>query len=499
MKKILSLILLLYLIQFQTNAQDSFVVKTSGPNLLNLPQDFVFTPNGNMLFIFTSIPQEGTYYENEIRELNPAGEIVNTSTFSHSTLDAVQYLHCLIVEDTLYVFGKGHRTIGGNTHLPFLLMHKFDLQLNLIRMHEFWLEQISPSNILHGRVKYNNENFHYICGFGSIGNLRPFHAEISKQGELIKFNIEGETGKTLLPYDFTIKDDGRFQTYSLAVGYTSPYLICGFICNYNQDFQIENYFQLPSKFGFFHTHEAINDSTYYLSAEWIESPSPVTTFRAGIFKIKNDTTIVDEFLYTTSPDTSACPAYYHSIEVLPDGNLIFCFIGNLSAQFYPQPEPAQINLMKLTPGFEVIWHRYIGEPGTKYDPYVMRTTDADEIVIFGAYSISTTPPSNEMQALFIKTTSEGIITRTHDEPSGVRSTQAIVYPNPARDFVQIEFSMAYSQATFSLLDISGKTVFEKQLTTNKQSLDISGIPAGTYIYRVFNNNGLDEKGKLMVE
>jgi len=499
MKKILSLILLLYLMHFQTKAQDGFIVKESGPNLLNLPQDFVISPNGNMLFIFTSVPQNGYLNVNEIRELNPFGEIINNFSFSDSTLDDVQYTYCLIVEDTLYVFGKGYRNIGGNSYLPFLLMHKFDLQLNSISMHEFWLEQLSPNMIFHGRVKYINENFHYISGFGAIGNLRPFHAEISRQGELINFNIEGEAGKTLLPYDFTIKEDGGYQTYSLAVGYTSTYLICGFICNYNRDFQIENYFQLPSDLGFFHTYKAINDSTYYLAAEWLEFPSPVTSFRAGILKIKNDTTIVDEFLYSTYPDTSACPAYYHSIEVLPDGNLIFCFVGNLSAQFYPQQQPAQINLMKLTPDFEVIWHRYIGEPDTKYDPYVMRTTESGEIVILGAYSHA--PPGNafEMQALFIKTNSEGIITGTNDEPSGVRSTQAIVYPNPARDFVQIEYSMAYTQATFSLLDISGKTVFEQQLTANKQSLDISGIPAGTYIYRVYNQKGLDESGKLMVE
>jgi len=498
MKNLFLIFTLLCLTHLQTKAQNGFIVKESGPNSTNLPQDFAIKPNGNILFMFTSISQGTSLNVNEIHELNPSGEIVNIYTFSDSTYDFIEYTQCLIVDDTLYVFGMGYRIIGGNTNLPFLYMRKLDLQLNLISMHDIWLEQISPSTIHHGRIKYINESFHYICGFGPLGNLRTFHAEISKQGEPIIFNIEGEAGKTLLPYDFSFKDDGGFQTYSLAAGYIGPYEMCGFICSYNQDFQIEYYFELPYLFTLFFNYEKENDSIYYLSGQWIDqNASP--PWHTGILKMINDTVVVDEFIYLTYPDTTACPAYYNSIEVLPDGNLIFCFIDNVVNNFYPQSEPAQINLMKLTPDFEVIWHRYIGEPGTKYDPYVMRTTESGEIVILGAYSHA--PPGNafEMQALFIKTNSEGIITGTNDELPGVRSTQAIVYPNPARNFVQVEYSMAFTQTTFSLLDISGKTVFEKQLAANKQSLDISGIPAGTYIYRVYNQKGLDESGKLMVE
>ncbi len=500
MKKYFSLIALMCCIYSVLSAQESFVVKASGPNELNLPVDMVITPDDNIFFLFSSMPtNSSTVYTNKIVELNPSGEIVNTFTYADTAHDYVRYYYSLLEDDTLYVFGFGYRPIGQNTLQIFLLTQTFDLQLNLIITNRVYLEQLYPNSALNGRIKYIDGNFHCIsCFSGSNIGFRAFHAEVSKQGEIINFNIAGEIGKTLVPTDFIRDSCGGFQVYSGSAGYVAPYIMSGLLTKHNKDFQIESFSPLPSNFYNFYTREAANDSIFYLAGEWFDLNSAIF-WRAGLLKMENDTTVLDEFLYTTYPDSATCPAYFNSIEILPDGNIIFCFTSNVLNNFYPQDQAAQINLMKLTPDLEVIWHRYIGEPDTKYDAYTMRTTDLDEIVILGAYSHA--PPGNtfEMQALFIKTNSEGIITGTNDGPSGVRSTEAIVYPNPARDFVQIEFSMAYTQATFSLLDISGKTVFEKQLTTNKQSLDVSGIPAGSYIYRIFNNNGLNEKGKLLVE
>ena len=59
--------------------------------------------------------------------------------------------------------------------------------------------------------------------------------------------------------------------------------------------------------------------------------------------------------------------------------------------------------------------------------------------------------------------------------------------------------MLYKKATFRLMDISRKLVLEKQLTANRQSINILAIPAGTYVYRIFNEKGLDERGKVVVE
>ncbi len=129
----------------------------------------------------------------------------------------------------------------------------------------------------------------------------------------------------------------------------------------------------------------------------------------------------------------------------------------------------------------------------------MRTTDTDEIVILGTYSLAPFVNSDDMQALFIKTNSEGIITGINQDLPGAKSTEALLYPNPARDVVAIEFSMAYAAANLEILNISGQRIFTTQLTANRQKIDISGIAPGTYVYRIYNKQGLDESGKLVVE
>jgi hypothetical protein len=48
------------------------------------------------------------------------------------------------------------------------------------------------------------------------------------------------------------------------------------------------------------------------------------------------------------------------------------------------------------------------------------------------------------------------------------------------------------------MDIGGKLILEKKLSANQQAVDISAITAGTYVYRIFNNKGLDERGKVVV-
>jgi hypothetical protein len=52
---------------------------------------------------------------------------------------------------------------------------------------------------------------------------------------------------------------------------------------------------------------------------------------------------------------------------------------------------------------------------------------------------------------------------------------------------------------FQLMDITGKVAMERILNRNRPKMDISALPDGTYLYRIFNPKGLEETGKLAVE
>jgi hypothetical protein len=207
--------------------------------------------------------------------------------------------------------------------------------------------------------------------------------------------------------------------------------------------------------------------------------------------------VVDEFLYEAVPDTSGCPAYRNSIDQTPDGNIIFGMTGNIVLQLFPQNKPAYINLFKLTPDLDIIWHRYIGFDESKNDAFVVRTNNEGEIIIFAA--LSPAPNTNyDSQLMFIKTDQDGIITSVDDRTTKFTSTETLLYPNPAQEQVVVEFSLAYSRAWLEISNMNGQQVLAARLTENAQQVDISALPAGSYIYRIYNSAGLNESGKLIV-
>jgi hypothetical protein len=500
MKSLLIFWFILIMIQLQLKAQDGFVVETSGQHEFNIPVDVVVKPDGNMIFGFISVPETSTTYENVLCEVNPAGDILNTFNYSDTLHDYVEYTHILYVEDTLFVFGWGYKYLQGSRDKMFLLMQKFDAQLELISTRQIWLDQLTQYGVLHGRLKYFNNRFFYVNSYGPGTIVAPFYVEISRNGDLISFGSEPLQGYNRVPYDFIIHpDDSKFKVFTLTGLKPGTSGFEGMIVNYNGNFEIEESYTLPYNYVGFFTYQPIDNSVYYLAGKWYFDDYPTQNiYRTGILKIENDTVILNAFNYAAPNDSAAVPAYRNSIEILPDGNVIHCFTGDLRFEMFPQLQPAKINLMKLTPDLEVIWHRYIGASGFKYDAYYMRVTENDEIVINAAVSPAPWEIFWDMNVLFIKTNSDGLITNITDAMPSITSTETLLYPNPAQEQVVVEFSLAYSRAWLEISNMNGQQVLAARLTENAQQVDISALPAGSYIYRIYNSAGLNESGKLIV-
>jgi spore coat protein H len=74
-------------------------------------------------------------------------------------------------------------------------------------------------------------------------------------------------------------------------------------------------------------------------------------------------------------------------------------------------------------------------------------------------------------------------------PSGIAETtllHAKIYPNPSTDYVTITHDEKALQV--SIIDLSGKTILERQSIYSGQSLSLQGIDKGMYILRLSNNS-----------
>ena len=72
-----------------------------------------------------------------------------------------------------------------------------------------------------------------------------------------------------------------------------------------------------------------------------------------------------------------------------------------------------------------------------------------------------------------------------------------LYPNPADDYVMIDFDAAYTGASILVKDITGRQLFETRLQNSPQQIPTANLPAGVYIVTLYNNGQVG--ARLMVK
>ncbi|GGG56376.1 T9SS type A sorting domain-containing protein [Epilithonimonas arachidiradicis] len=65
----------------------------------------------------------------------------------------------------------------------------------------------------------------------------------------------------------------------------------------------------------------------------------------------------------------------------------------------------------------------------------------------------------------------------------------LLYPNPVKDFLFIDFNdRNYQGSNYALFDVQGKIVKKGNISQQKSELDFSLLPASVYIIQIFQNN-----------
>lgn len=134
-----------------------------------------------------------------------------------------------------------------------------------------------------------------------------------------------------------------------------------------------------------------------------------------------------------------------------------------------------ITLYALNPASEYLWST--GD-----------TTWSIQVTQSGAYSVTTT------DALTCQSTAHDTIVFDPSLCTGIseEELQALnVYPNPAQDYIYIEYNSGYSNdAYFELKDALGRTVILENVrqSNGRSEIDISGLASGLYMFTIFNDD-----------
>ncbi len=92
-----------------------------------------------------------------------------------------------------------------------------------------------------------------------------------------------------------------------------------------------------------------------------------------------------------------------------------------------------------------------------------------------------------------------IITSVDEDPD---ASAILLYPNPAVDFINIEFvSQPGERAQFRLYNISGKLMHSEGISGSAKAyrIDLRKLPGGQYFYTVVMNSGVKQSGKIILK
>lgn len=99
-------------------------------------------------------------------------------------------------------------------------------------------------------------------------------------------------------------------------------------------------------------------------------------------------------------------------------------------------------------------------------------------------TILTAGGATTKKLVFVVTkTTTGLVTTVKEEAVNV-------YPNPARDFVNVKYDPRSGVKSIAVYNLIGKTVQNYKVTDNSSArLDLDNIPAGVYFMRLMNAQG----------
>lgn len=162
------------------------------------------------------------------------------------------------------------------------------------------------------------------------------------------------------------------------------------------------------------------------------------------------------------------------------------------------PEQRWILIYRLNKDGSIVWQKfYKGE--VNYMAYkILATTDGGALIFSTRYDWNDPIPM-QRDVHILKIDSTGYydpITGTEEELEQMNK-QILVYPNPA--FNEVNFVLGlYSNLQLSIYNSTGERMIFQTLH-HSQSINVSMLPEGIYVYLLTGKNGFKETGKIIKE
>ncbi len=139
------------------------------------------------------------------------------------------------------------------------------------------------------------------------------------------------------------------------------------------------------------------------------------------------------------------------------------------------------------------WERFYGGDAYYMMGKIIASNDGGCIVAGTRYDYLNVT-EQETDIIILKLNSEGLLTGTRDRPT-IEMHEAIIYPNPGNETINVRVAYQHKQSVFELFDINGRHMLKQNFTGTHGTVNTAFLEQGTYIYRITSGDGLFESGK----
>jgi len=231
------------------------------------------------------------------------------------------------------------------------------------------------------------------------------------------------------------------------------------------------------------------DTSFYLTGEWNGGNEHDIGLYKQIHPIDSTNSMFNSWGTTDKVDIPALSPidFRHKDSIFTGGaSPPGLYFGSFASWYYVLQTDSNLN---------VRWERFYGGDAFYMMQKIIASKDGGCIIAGTRYDYQHVT-EEELDIHVLKLNSEGLLVSTPEEQS-IQMREALVFPNPGTDYLKVRVAAHHRQSTFELFDINGRIILTESIIGKWGEINTSALPSGTYIYRVYNEEGLFESGKWL--
>lgn len=313
-----------------------------------------------------------------------------------------------------------------------------------------------------GIIKYTN-NFDSITSFQNLSNNQP-----------IGFFINTSNNKI---YSFSLE-----SSLNVLVDVLDTNL------NLISQHDLNNNFATQS------TAKQFSNSSYILTGTGFFTGVPTDNATIKVCKYNMNHVLLDSVVIINHPDTNLyAGATGENTEIINDTIFVVSCYNFAPITSTGQNSPTWIQVTRIDSNMHIIDNHFYGGDAYYLPFNIKKTSDGGAIIVGNRYDVNN-PDNHVFNAFVLKINSSGEATGIFDESIDV-SKQAVVYPNPGFDFLNLKTGEQLKTSIFKMYDIYGKLILSKEVNSTEMKINTSGLKRGTYLWNVTKNSIVIESGK----